>query len=601
MTAPRYTDPILYRRLLLYARPFWPHIVGVLFLSLLSAPLALMSPLPLKLLVDSLVGSQPIPDLLQALLPERAQEAWAIPAIAAGLMLMIMLLTRLQNLVTGLLQTYIGGKLVVNFRARLFDHVQRLSLAYHDAKGTADSLYHIENDARSVQELALKGVIPFLSSACTLAGMLYVTAQLQWQLALVTAAMAIPLLLIIRRYHQGPRSLWATIYELDSAAMSVVQESLAAVRVVKVFGHEDRATKRFTQHADQSLRKQVQVGLVQGRYELLAGMTMAAGLAAALFIGARQVQAGALTLGELLLVMSYLNQISGPLRSLSTQVTDVQSTLASAARAFAVLDELPDVVEGPNAQRLERATGAITFRNVYFAYADNAPVLKDISLEIKPGTRVGIAGPTGAGKTTLVSLLTRFYDPSSGCILLDGVDLREYRLADLRNQFAVVLQEPVLFSASIAENIAYGRPSASEDEIVQAAWAANIHDFIVALPQRYGTEVGERGMRLSGGERQRVALARAFLKDAPILILDEPTSSVDVKTEAGIMDAMDRLMKDRTTFIIAHRLNTLQGCDLSLVLEQGQVLIAQTPVAAERTIEQIDTIGLAQPSERAGA
>jgi ATP-binding cassette subfamily B protein len=305
----------------------------------------------------------------------------------------------------------------------------------------------------------------------------------------------------------------------------------------------------------------------------MVGLVVAAGEAAVLFIGVRNVQAGTLTLGDLLLVMGYLAQLYRPLQSISKKVGDLQRSLASAERTFALLDQTPEVIEKPNAMPLSRAKGAISFQNISFSYeGENTPVLHDVSFEALPGTRVGIAGATGAGKSTLVSLLTRFYDPTSGRITLDGVDLRDYRIADLRNQFAIVLQEPVLFSTSIAENIAYANPDATHEEIVAAARAANAHAFITYLPEGYDTQVGERGMRLSGGERQRISLARAFLKDAPILILDEPTSSVDIKTEAVIMEAMTRLMRERTTFMIAHRLGTLANCDVRLQIEGGQVI-----------------------------
>src|SRR5262249_33083542 len=304
--------------------------------------------------------------------------------------------------------------------------------------------------------------------------------------------------------------------------------------------------------------------VVEGAFAALIALTFAVGMAAVLFIGVRHVQAGTLTLGELLLVVTYLVQVYAPLETIGKKVGDLQASLVSAERAFAVLDEGPEVDERPGAQPLGRVSGAVAFRDVSFAYAEDRPVLHGVSFEAPPGTRVGIAGTTGAGKTTLVSLLTRLYDPSDGRITLDGTDLRDCRLADLRNQFAVVLQEPVLFSASIAENIAYARPGATLDEIVAAAKAANVHDVIARLPRGYDTQVGERGMQLSGGERQRISLARAFLKDAPLLILDEPTSSVDTATEAVIMEALGRLMRGRTTFIIAHRTATLEGCDVRL-------------------------------------
>jgi len=273
-------------------------------------------------------------------------------------------------------------------------------------------------------------------------------------------------------------------------------------------------------------------------------------------------------------------------------MASMQSHLASAERAFSLLDEAPDVVERPHAWPLARSSGAMTFRNVSFGYNSERPVLRNLFFEVEPGTCLGIAGTTGAGKTTLVSLLTRFYDPTAGEILLDGVDLRDYKLADLRNQFALVLQEPVLFSTSIAENIAYARAGASKSEIIAAARAAKVHEFISGLPQGYQTLVGERGMCLSGGERQRISLARAFLKDAPILILDEPTSSVDIRTEEAIVEAMERLMQNRTTFVIAHRPSTLQHCDCMLKIEHGRVASfeSRAPTALAAALPEGSTV-----------
>jgi ATP-binding cassette, subfamily B, bacterial len=303
----------------------------------------------------------------------------------------------------------------------------------------------------------------------------------------------------------------------------------------------------------------------------------AIGMGTVLYIGVHDIKAGTLTLGNLLLVMGYLGQLYSPMRTLGRKMASMQGYLVGAERAFALLDEVPDVVERPNAKPLTHTTGAMAFENVSFAYdGDQLPVLHDISFAVPAGACIGVVGTTGAGKTTLVNLLTRFYDPSRGRILLDGVDLRDYRLADLRNQFAIVLQEPVLFSSSIAENIAYARPDATGGEIVAAARAANAHEFISRLPDGYDTAVGERGMRLSGGERQRISIARAFLKDAPILILDEPTSSVDIKTEAAILEALDRLARGRTTFVITHRPSALKQCDIIVRMEQGR-LVTITP------------------------
>jgi ATP-binding cassette subfamily B protein len=370
------------------------------------------------------------------------------------------------------------------------------------------------------------------------------------------------------------------VKKLESGAMSVVQEALSAVRVVQAFGREEHEEQRFVRRFQEGMWARIRYTLASSRYSLMVGLTTSVGTAAVLYIGARSVQTGRITIGDLVLVMAYLSQLYAPLKTMSKKAGSLQGYLASAERAFALLDEEPDVKERPGACPLPRARGEIVFHDVSFAYDGGRPVLQDVSIRVGAGTRVGVAGATGAGKTTLVSLLNRFYDPTKGRILLDGFDLREYRLADLRNQFAIVLQEPLLFATSIAENIAYARPGASREEIVAAARAAGAHDFIAALPNGYDTRVGERGMRLSGGERQRISLARAFLKDAPVLILDEPTSSVDVHTEATIMEAMYRLMEGRTTFMIAHRLSTLDGCDERIELASGRVARATEGVRA---------------------
>ena len=570
MTAKRHSDLQLYGRLLREARPSWPHVAGILVLALLASPLALLAPLPLKIVVDSVLGPHPPPRFLGVLLPAGTPAGTgAVLAVAAGLLVVIALLHQLINLGGALLRTATGEKLVLGFRGRLFGHAQRLSLAYHDSRGPAHSAYRIHWDAPCIQWVVIDGSVPLLAACFTLALMFSVVLRLDGQLALVALAVCPLLFLITRACRRRLRRQAHEVKEKESSTLSLLNEVLSAIRVVKAFGQEDREHGRFVGQARSGARARWRLALIEGGFSLLVGLTLALGMAAVLFLGVRHVQAGSLTLGELLLVLTYMVQVYAPLETISKKMADLQASLVSAERAFAVLDEGPEVHERPGARPLGRARGAVAFREVCFAYAEGRPVLHQIDFEVPPGARVGIAGATGAGKTTLVSLLTRLYDPSAGQVLLDGVDLRDYRLADLRYQFSVVLQEPVLFSTTLAENIAYARPEAAPEEIVAAARAANAHEFILSLPQGYDTPVGERGMQLSGGERQRISLARAFLKDAPLLILDEPTSAVDVGTEALIMEALGRLMQGRTTFIIAHRLGTLDGCDMRLRLEHG--------------------------------
>ena len=571
-------DLAMYLRLLRQARPHWLHIVGIFVLDLLASPLGLLSPVPLKIAVDNVLGGHALPPVLLRCLPAAAAQSRAfVLALAVGLLILLALLTQVQNLMATLLRTYTGEKLALEFRAKLFAHAQRLSLSYHDMRSPADSTYRIHNDGAAIQYVPIDGFIPFITASFTLVAMVYITIRMDWKLALVALTISPLLYITSQTCRRRLRAQSREVKNLESSAMSVVQEVLSTLRVVKAFGREDHEQTRYLDHSNKGLRARIRIGLVGGIFDLMVGLITAAGTATVLWMGVLHVERGVLSLGELLLVMSYLSRLYEPLRTIGKKSASLQGYLASAERAFSILDQARDVTEKSNARPLHRALGEVVFHNVSFAYPDAHQVLHNVSFGVPAGTRVGIAGRTGAGKTTLLNLLTRFYDPCCGQILLDGIDLREYKLADLRNQFAIVLQEPVLFSTTLTENIAYARPEASEEEIIRAAKLANAHDFITHLPEGYQTRVGERGMRLSGGERQRISLARAFLKDAPILVLDEPTSSVDMRTESAIMEAMERLMKGRTTFIIAHRLSTIENCNLRLEIDNGRLVTALHP------------------------
>lgn len=565
------SDTLLLVRLFREARGFWPHIAALFVLSLLTMPLMLLNPVPLKLALDCIVGSEPWPTFLRV--------EWSL-AWVAGLVVLIAFGRLALELAFDLLRAYAGEKLVLSFRARLFRHVQRLSLSYHDTRGTSDSSYRIQYDAPAIQWITIDAIIPLCTAALTLAAMIGVMMRIDWQLALVALAVAPLLFFLAQVYSRRLKVRWRDAKNLESSAFSVVQEVLSSVRVVKAFVQEDREQERYEHRAGQNLRQQLRLALTGGVFNLVNGLAMAAGTALVMYMGVRHVQAGMITVGDLVLVMSYLAMLYSPLQTLSKSAASLQGSLVSAERAFALLDEAPDVVEKPDARALPRVRGEIAFEGVSFFYNPERPALSAISFHVPPGTRVGITGTTGAGKSTLMNLLLRLYDPAEGRILLDGIDLRDCRLQELRNQFAIVLQEPVLFSTTIGENIAYARPDAREEEIVEAARTANAHDFITRLPRGYQTQVGERGVQLSGGERQRISLARAFLKNAPILILDEPTSAVDTATESAILQAMERLMQGRTSFMIAHRLSTLDLCTLRLHLEKGRLVPAgvSTPV-----------------------
>jgi len=559
-----------YLRVLRQARPFWPQLGGIAALSIISAPLALLLPLPVKIAVDSVLGSGPLPAWLAWMMRDATTSSALVAAV--GLLLAIAVINQIQALFAWYLQTCTAEGLVWDFRAQLLRHVQRLPMSFHDRAGAYDLAYRIQNDAASIQYIVIQGIIPVFTATCTLAAMMYVSVRMDLKLAWIAMSIAPVLALLTRKCSSIVRARSTTVKQLDSSAIAVVQEVLASIRVVKAFGQHEREEKRFVGQSNSRVLNQIKLATVQGWFNLLIGLTIALGSAAVLYVGVGHVHRGILTIGDLLVIIAYIAQMYEPLRLISTRTADLQSWIVSVDRAFDLLQERTEIEEATIPRSLARAKGEVEFHKVSFNYNNGRSGLRDISLQIPHGARVGVIGTTGAGKTTLIHMLMRFYDPTEGEVRLDGVGLRDYRIADLRRQFAVVLQEPVLFNISIAENIAYGNPNASEEKIFAAAQAAHCHDFILRQPQGYATVIGERGDRLSGGERQRIALARAFLRDAPILIFDEPTSSIDVATEAEIMRATEELMRGRTTFMIAHRLSTLRLCDMVIRLEQGRVV-----------------------------
>ena len=576
------SDISVIKELLLQARPYWSRLGIIMGLELLSTPLSLLAPIPLMLAVDSVIGSKPLPEFIAILTPDWIETSKHALLLSISIVtILIAVLLNLEATIKSLLKTVTSENLVLQFRARLLNQAQRVSLAYHDKTGTADSIYRIQHDAPAISSIVVTGITPFISAASLLIGMLVVTASIDLQLAIIALAVSPIVIFLTYLVRKNLREQWHTVKRLESSSLRIIKESLGSLRVVKAFGQELWEHGRFVSQASKSHSARLQAIKRQSLYGFLVGITLAVGTSVVLFIGVTHVINGTLTLGELLLVMTYLGQLYNPLQSLGNQVTSLQHTLASAERAFVLLRLPQEVVDRSDAAPLQRAKGSVEFKNVSFRYEPERQVLHDISFSAPMGARIGIAGKTGSGKTTLMNLLIRFYDPDSGEILIDDVNIKNYKLSDLRNQIAVVLQEPILFSGTVAENIAYGRPDAGFEEIEEAAKLANVDEFVHSLPKGYDTRLGERGMLLSGGQRQRIALARAFLKNAPILILDEPTSSVDIATEAIIMEAMERLVQGRTTFIIAHRLGTLDHCDLVLQLDHGRLIKTTGTASAE--------------------
>lgn len=570
----------LSRRFLSEVRPYWGSLLLIFAVDLLTTPLMLLAPVPLKIAVDNVVGDQPLPSYVDVLLPDALSSGANLLLAAAILQVLVVGLAQLQQLGSYVLRVRTGEVMTQALRERLFAHAQRLSLRRHDSRGSSDSVYRIQYDAQEVQKVTVDGLLTTAAAAVTLAATVIVVARLDWQLAAVGLLVSPLLVHLTRRYRLRVRPRYRNVKGIETNAMQVIQEAMGALRVVKAFGQEDSERDRFSQRSRTGVEARIRLAAAEGFFGLLVNVVTALGTAAVLFIGVRHVQQGTLTLGELLMVIAYLSQLYEPLKTISKKAATLQSSFASAERVFEFMDEPHDVPQAPHAVPLLRARGDVEFRHVSMRYAGGPEVLHDLSFRVEKDATVGIFGATGAGKTTLVSLLVRFYDPTAGAVLLDGLDLRGYQVADLRRQVAFVLQDPVLFSTSIGENIRYARPNASLADVVAAAEQADAHEFIGRLPDGYDTLVGERGMRLSGGERQRISLARAFLKDGRVLVLDEPTSSVDVASEARILEATERLARGRTTFMIAHRASTLARCDMWVELRGGQLSDASRPQAA---------------------
>jgi ATP-binding cassette subfamily B protein len=567
---PKYTAVQIYRRMLAEARALWPHVTLVVLLNMLAAPLKLLLPIPLKIAVDNALGTKPLDSFWSSIAkPLGLNEPPNALQFACVLLVVFTVAAYLNGLAIWLLTTYTRERLLLQFRSKLLTHLQELPLTYHDSKGVSDSTYRIQHDAQAIEWVVLDGVQPFVTSTVTIIAMLYVTAIMDWQIALVAFVMVPVLFTLVQIWGGWLRNQWMHAKQFQSSAMSVIQESLGGLRLVKAFGTEDREQARFVEQASAGMRGELRVAFTQGTFDLATGTVLGLGTAIVLYVGIRHVQTGLITLGDFLLIWAYLAQLFGPLQLMGNKLSNLQGALASAERTLTVLDEVPKVAESPNAKPLARAAGHFVFDNVGFSYNESEPFIRNVCFEIPAGRCVGVVGMTGSGKTTLAAMLMRFYDPTSGRVLLDGNDLRDYRLDDLRQQFSVVLQDPILFSTTIAENIAYGRPSATKAEIIAAAEAANAHLFIQTAEEGYDSQVGDRGMMLSGGERQRIALARAFLRDAPLLILDEPTSAVDLKTESLICDALERLIQGRTTFLITHRPSLLRLCHTVWGVDNG--------------------------------
>lgn len=550
-----------------YLKPYWPSFILALGQVFLISALELLKPWPLKIIIDNILSNNPLP--LGLRLNWSAETL--LLAACAGLVLIYMLVGGLHVL-SDYTTIRIGQGMVNDLRRDLYSRIQRLSLSFHTRQQVGDLMYRITADTLGIQTLTMNGFFSVLSALVLLAGMFVVMLSLDLYLTLLALVVCPALFGAIGLLNKKMSSAAAHARHKESLVYSLVQRTLSGIRVIQAFTKEEDEERRFVNASTESLAADLRLYNLQNFYSAMVNVTIAAGTAAVLWVGTRHVLSGQLSVGDMVVFASYLASLYAPLHSIFETYGLVQSAKVGVRRTFDILDSEHVVPDGHKTVENPNAKGEICFEQVIFGYDSAKPVLKNINLHIAPGTKVAIVGSTGAGKSTLVSLLPRFYDPQSGRITIGGIDIRQFQLKSLRQRIAMVLQPPVLFPLSIRENISYGRPEASLNEVTAAAKVAHIHDFIEELPEKYDTVIGEQAATLSEGQKLRLTIARGVLLDAPILILDEPTSSVDTETEALIMDGLERLMAGRTTFIIAHRLSTVRQAHLILVLRDGSIL-----------------------------
>jgi ATP-binding cassette subfamily B protein/subfamily B ATP-binding cassette protein MsbA len=559
-----------------YARPHARGLIALSALMLLGVGLDLLSPWPLKLLVDHVLIEKPLPEAVSwiGVLPGGAS-AYALLSWLVGATILLFLARRGVTTIQDYLQAGVGSRMVYDLGADLFDHLQRLSLRFHRRHHAGDLVRRVTGDTRCVRDLVIGVFLAVITSLVSMVAMFLVMWRLDPLLSLLTLLAAIPIGVLIKICSRPMSERSFRQMELEGEIMALAEQTLTALPVVQAFGRESYEDERFRRLSRRTVQAYLRAVLSQLQFRIGTKAATAAGAAVIMAIGGIHVLRGSLSVGSLIVFLSYLVSLYAPLEVLAYLSSGFASAAAGARRVLGVLDASDEVREQPDARALpERQPGErghVRFESVTFGYEPGRPVLHDITLEAHPGETAALVGTTGAGKSTLVSLVPRFFDPWEGRVTFDGHDLRELRLESLRDQVALVLQEPYLLPLTVADNIAYGRPGADRAAIEAAATAANADGFIGRLPEGYETVLGERGTTLSGGEQQRVAIARAFLKDAPVLILDEPTSALDAETETLLLEALDRLMAGRTTFIIAHRLSTIRRADRIVVIEEGRV------------------------------
>jgi len=553
----------------------YPHwgALSLAFIAVLGESVTdLLEPWPLKIVFDHVFGSKKMPDWLATLTSPIGSDKFSILNFAVLAVLVIAVFGAISSYFEKYLTTSVGQWVMHDLRRVVYSHIQRLSLSYHDQKRTGDLISRCTTDIDAVQSLISQVMLGLLVNILTLTGMMLIMLYLNWAFTVIALMVAPALFFVVYHYTHRIKNASRAMRRQEGEVVSVLEEVLSSIRVVKAFAREDYEQKRFERESRESVEKALAARNFKAKLPPIVEIIVACGTCLVLWYGARLVLAGSLTGGELLVFLLYLGKMYKPMRELSKMTDTISKADVGWERIREVLENESQVRDKPGAKRAPRFKGRIEFEHVRFAYNGDGAVLEDLTFDIKPGQMVALVGPTGAGKTTIVSLLPRFYEANGGKIHIDGVDIRRFKQKSLREQISFVLQETLLFRATVAQNIAYGKPQATHEEIVRAARLANADEFIDRMPDGYETMIGERGVTLSGGQRQRITIARAIIRDSPILILDEPSAGLDAESEKLVFDALDKLMEGKTSIVIAHRLATVRRADVIFVIDHGRVV-----------------------------
>jgi ATP-binding cassette, subfamily B, bacterial len=553
-------------------RPYWKWLAVAFVAILVEGAMDLLEPWPLKIVFDNVIGSKKMPPVLAGVVASvTGQNKLAVLEFAAFGIIAIAVTGSIASYTEKYLTTKVGQQVLHDLRHILYHHIQRLSLSYYEQQKTGDLIVRITSDIDAVQDFVSSALLGIIIDILTLAGMLAVMFYLDWHFTLIALSVAPVLFFVVYSYTHRVKKVMRAVKKKESEIASVVQESLTSMRVIKAFAREDYEEERLDKESLESVEMALRARSIKAKLSPLVDIIVAVGTGLVIWFGAKLVLSNELSTGALLIFILYLGKMYKPMRDLSKMTDTLSKAAVGFERIREVLETESQVRDLPGARPAPRFKGQIEFADVSFGYVPEHPVFENLNLDVKPGQFVALVGPTGSGKSTLIGLVARFYDPVSGAIKIDGRDIRQYTLNSLRQQISFVLQETLLFHASVWQNIAYGKPGATREEIIRAAKLANAHEFIEHLPQGYDTVVGERGETLSGGQRQRIAIARAIIRDTPILLLDEPSTGLDAASEELVFEALARLMKDKTAIVIAHRLATVRQADVIHVVADGRI------------------------------